>query len=120
MKNTDGFNCYVTLSNRPANVPPGWAIWNAPRPIYGDLTWQGDFRHGIFYAAIDPAGERAAWQSQENHQLDAWVVEYRSVEDALAWAKDYYRADIEAGLFALADFEQTDITDQYVRHFWPG
>lgn len=33
------------------DVPDGWLIANAPRPLAGPQTWTGDFRCGIFYAA---------------------------------------------------------------------
>lgn len=47
-----------------------WQVVNAPRPIPGMVTWQGDFRHGIFYAAgpIEQFGQ--SW-----NELDAWPVE---------------------------------------------
>lgn len=32
----------------------GWTVYNAPRPIMGHKLWQGEFRHGIFYAAVAP------------------------------------------------------------------
>lgn len=47
-----------------------WAVVNAPRPIPGAITWQGEFRHGIFYAA----GNRADFGERWN-DLDAWPVE---------------------------------------------
>ena len=28
-----------------------WAVWNAPRPLYGGENWTGAFRAGTFYAA---------------------------------------------------------------------
>ena len=39
---------------RPADIPADWTIYNAPRPLYGHKRWQGDFRHGIFFAAVAP------------------------------------------------------------------
>jgi hypothetical protein len=35
----------------PQAVKAGWVIANAPRPLIGDVTWQGPFMHGVFYAA---------------------------------------------------------------------
>jgi hypothetical protein len=32
-------------------VPDGWMIANAPRPLMGEIRWEGKFRRGIFYAA---------------------------------------------------------------------
>lgn len=62
-------------------VPDGWMIVNAPRPLAGEKTWTGQFRHGVFYAAGPnqmPAGGRdreqavrivASWDAD-----DAWPV----------------------------------------------
>ena len=42
---------------RPADIPADWTFYNAPRPLYGHKRWQGDFRHGIFFAAVMPEGD---------------------------------------------------------------
>jgi hypothetical protein len=67
------------------DLPDGWVIVNAPRPLMGLETWTGPFRHGIFYAAgPDPStvtgfdreqAERrvASWRSD-----DAWPVVFTS------------------------------------------
>lgn len=52
----------------PEQIPGGWVIANAPRPIAGQITWTGDFRHGTFYAAAPPPGP-ASWAAD-----DAWPV----------------------------------------------
>ncbi|HEX4620125.1 MAG TPA: hypothetical protein VH208_01035 [Myxococcaceae bacterium] len=36
------------------DVRPEWLVVNAPRPLPGRITWQGDFLCGIFYAAGPP------------------------------------------------------------------
>ena len=38
-----------TMSPRPANVPDGWRIYNAPRPLPGVYSWQSDDLPGAFY-----------------------------------------------------------------------
>ena len=47
----------------------GLVIVNAPRPIYGTITWTGQYRHGTFYAAGTRAEYGAHWD-----QDDAWDV----------------------------------------------
>ncbi len=47
-----------------------WAVYNAPRPIPGEIAFQGEFRHGIFYAAGPLDRYARAWD-----ELDAWPVE---------------------------------------------
>ncbi len=38
----------------PEAIPEGWLVVNAPRPVGGEMTWEGEFRHGLFYAAAPP------------------------------------------------------------------
>ena len=56
----------------PEPIPDGWLIVNAPRPIGGEITWEGEFRHGMYWAAA-PAdtADRAGWEA-----LDAWPVRF--------------------------------------------
>jgi len=44
-----------------------WEIVNSPRPIPGEIVWQGKFRHGTFYAAGKKEIFGRMW-----HYLDAW------------------------------------------------
>jgi hypothetical protein len=98
-------------------------IVNAPRPLLGTWTWQGDCRHGIFYAAMaaqPPEGDE--WERGHYADIlrlweadDAWQVEF--IDDAeierraLAKARDKYHyadvAAIEADGLTLADFIET-------------
>ena len=70
----------VYVTDWPAGRPtPGddWAVWNAPRPLYGDECWEGDFRHGIFYAAVrrdDPRFEKLAEENWCLHGQPVVVV----------------------------------------------
>lgn len=52
-------------------IPAGWPVANAPRPLAGQLTWTGPFRHGIFYAASPRIPEGTfGWEAD-----DGWRVE---------------------------------------------
>src|SRR5689334_1874884 len=61
----------------PDDLPDDAVIVNAPRPLTGLVTWTGQFRHGVFYAAAPrvPGGpdpfERFGWRRD-----DAWSVEF--------------------------------------------
>jgi hypothetical protein len=48
----------------------GWSVVNAPRPLPGEVTWTGDFRHGVFYAAGPREMFGESWDD-----LDAWPVQ---------------------------------------------
>ena len=73
---------YQVLVNRamwqpPQEIPAGWVIGNAPRPIAGQITWQGDFRHGIFYAASpEMPGGLFGWEAD-----DAYLVTFTTNEE---------------------------------------
>lgn len=69
------------IAERPKDVPPGWLILNAPRPLLGHREWQGEFVHGIFYVAIDPQDTLASTFLQKSHDLDGWLIRYYSEKD---------------------------------------
>jgi hypothetical protein len=50
----------------PEEIPDGWVIANAPRPLAGKLTWQGPFRRGVFYAAApEVVGGTFGWKADD-------------------------------------------------------
>lgn len=81
----------IRIADRPTDIPQDWPIHNAPRPLYGTQTWQGDFVHGVFYAAIDPADEFAPGWLTRNEDLDAYELVYMTREQAIEAALNYYR-----------------------------
>ena len=56
------------------DVPNGWIVMNAPRPILGQKTMEGDFVSGRHYAALDPADSMTDVYIKENVKLDARVL----------------------------------------------
>ncbi len=107
------FKVIPMIGERPADVPEGWPVFNAPRPLDGAKSWQGDFRHGIYYAAVDPSLPEASRAIENNKSLDGWLVLYLSEDEvkqkALAWAKreypDYWQ-----------DADEQDIMKSYLQH----
>jgi len=81
---------FTHIAERPQDVPAGWTIWNAPRPIYGHQEWQGEFVHGIFYVAVDPDGDFADKFIERNISLDAWQIEYITEAEAVNRIKAKY------------------------------
>lgn len=70
------------IGERPASVPAEWVIFNASRPIYGDIEWRDGGGFGFFWTAVDPAGQRAAWMQEENRRNDAAIVTLVTEEEA--------------------------------------
>ncbi len=71
------------IGTRPDHIPADWPIFNAPRPLYGEPTWTGDFIHGIFYATIDPSDSYGPGFITRNAELDAWELVWVSEEQAV-------------------------------------
>jgi hypothetical protein len=99
---------------RAADIPQEWAIHNAPRPLYGTKTWEGDFIHGIFYAAIDPADEFAPGWLKENDRNDAYELVYLSREQAIPLAYQYYQDNFPK-VVPNIDLDDPDIVDMMLR-----
>lgn len=77
----------------PAEIPGGWIVMNAPRPLLGHQMMNGDFVTGRFYAAIDPNDSMAEKYIEENRKLDArvLVVVPKDVQMEMAMAGNEYR-----------------------------
>lgn len=80
----------IRIGTRPADIPQDWPIHNAPRPLYGTKTWEGDFIHGRFYAAIDPIEEFGEGWAKRNEDLDAYELVFISWEQAVNEAYQWY------------------------------
>jgi hypothetical protein len=83
------FTLYRIIGERP-DVPDYHIIFNAPRPLYGEFEWQGDYRHGIFYASLNPKTKHGKLFIEKNHELDAWLVEYISAGVAIHEIRELY------------------------------
>lgn len=97
-------------------IVDGYTVYNAPRPLLGHKTWQGDFRHGVFYAAVlpenSPADEfnDAPTFHKRNKELDGHVCQIVTRQDVMAYGQmmaDEYSVDIE-------EFDYDDIVKSYV------
>lgn len=87
----------------PFGIPEGWVIANAPRPILGPMTWQGEFRHGVFYAAApEVLAGPSGWRAD-----DACLIVFISNE---AIGKRIARKAADLGYADLAAMEDDGIT----------
>lgn len=83
-----GVNVYL-----PDDIPEGWIVFNAPRPLYGHWTWTGEFRSGIFYVAVDPAGEQATAFIKRNHENDARIVRWATLDKVRKEVIEFYQVN---------------------------
>ena len=78
----------------PEPVPDGWLIANAPVPISGPVTWQGDHTgNGEFYAAAPP----------DDDPFDGWHAETRAPVLPVKVVTD--EDAVEAAYAFLADYQ---------------
>ena len=103
-------------TERNPDVPQSWTIYNAPRPLRGHMSWQGPFRHGIFYVAVAPPGDPAdefgdsELFTERNRSLDGHVCEWISREEIEEWGRSYCADnDVE-----YSDFDYSEVVRAYL------
>lgn len=94
------------------DVPAHWLIFNAPRPLHGTRFWEGDFYHGIYYAAVDPADSLAATMIDSNAGLDGWLVQYVTMDDVRAWVKRQTKAE------GITDEDLAEMDDEHLQDWY--
>lgn len=99
---------YVTIGD-------DWKIYNAPRPLYGTVTWV-DPKHGIegwFFAAINPFDEDAARWTKHTLEWDGCLLIYVSQEDWHKRVMEYGKQLAEEYHVDLSDFDFKEIEATY-------
>ena len=87
----------------PAEIPAGWLIANAPRPISGQLTWQGPFRRGVFYAASpEIPGGTFGWEA-DDAGLVVFITDEEITARVLAKFAEYGYASAEDAGVTIAE-----------------
>ena len=91
----------------PVDIPRGWQVVCAPRPLQGSLTWEGDeLGHGHYYAAANLRAlegdiDSLGWIASDDG-VDAWPVYVASNEDmkvvAAHWLARFRCPPNEAGV----------------------
>lgn len=106
----------TTPSNQP--IPDDWIIFNAPRSLYASfdnnnypLDWQGEFIHGIFYAAVSPDDIRSI---KRNNELDGWALIWHNKEEIYAWLNQYYADYYPGRKINLDEFDQELVYSTFV------
>lgn len=83
-------------------VPDGWVIVNAPRPLLGEMGWTGGFRAGMFYAAAPEAsGGSFGWEADDARVI-RFITDAEVEERVSAKLAEYGTTLDEVGL-TMAD-----------------
>lgn len=126
------------VNGRSVEIPEGWLIFNAPRPLYatpfdvvireefesggfhydesrGEVypEWRGNFFHGVFYVAVSPDDED---RIERNRSLDGWVLEFHSYEDATLWAVEFYGREYGLSEEKVLSHDVKDYVRNYLDH----
>jgi hypothetical protein len=75
------FTVLRSALKRPSDVPESWILLNAPRPLLGQKTWEGEWGHGRHWAALDPDDDYTPMFLRKSLELDGWVVEFVGQDD---------------------------------------
>lgn len=80
-------------------IPKGWAVANAPRPIPGKPAWTGPFRHGIFYAMAETIpGGTFGWEA-DDARIVVFITNAQVEKLVLAKFLEYgFHSEEEAGV----------------------
>jgi len=98
---------------RPADIPENWEIYNAARPLCGHKHWQGKFRHGVFFVAIDPTDKFADGFRKRTIDLDGHLCKWVARDEVETWGRRYckkYGIDYDK-------FEFRDIVTSFAQHW---
>ena len=90
MEQLKEFEVIYVVGARPSDVPEEWVIFNAPRPLYGQLVWEDtDAPCGWFHAAVYLNGERGPTWVVSNKRMDARVLFYISYQEFKGMVSEY-------------------------------
>ncbi len=91
-------------------------VFNAPRPLAGDKVWQGEFIHGYFYSSVSDVNEKYTRDMMKtNLSLDAYVIEYVTLDQALTMSRnDYVKQGYED---RFSEFSPKKLEELFITNF---
>ena len=103
---------YVHANDWDEDITPAggsdWAVWNAPRPLHGEVCWPGQFRAGIFYAATRRTSPDFARHAELNRRDAAVRVEV--IDNATVAALYDQATAADNGRYTLQDYIDGDLS----------
>ena len=107
------------IRERPTDIPKDWWIMNAPRPLWGNKQWTGEFLCGVYYVALDLDGELYQDRVEYNKSMDATILEFISrqevVDEMLAYYQDRPKAWEKLKGY---DFSDSNVQDQLIETWY--
>lgn len=76
------------IGNRPIEIQDDWLVFNSPVALCGVLEWFGKYRHGIYYAAVNPNETTANEQIEKNLEFGAFLCEFVPPKVVRRWWKE--------------------------------
>lgn len=105
---------YIAADHREA-IGPDWLIFNAPRPIYGHITWENTLLGAWFYGAVNPHAPEAAYFIRENISLDARALVCYTEEQVRRETQAYYDHNYPQYALKVADHPLRDAWVSFLR-----
>ena len=72
-----------TTSIKPENIPNGWVVMRATRPLLGDMKWRDEWANR-WHVAINPETKDAQRMIDHNFGLDGCIVHYVAEDKVLS------------------------------------
>ena len=91
-------------------------IFNAARPLHGQITWQGDFIHGVFYAAVDKDFAQSKVIIERNVNLDGHILQFVTESEVREKLQAHYNK-IAPGKIDVSKYSIREIWDSYLQYF---
>jgi hypothetical protein len=98
------------------DVPAGWEVYNATRPIPGTLTWINFTSGASFWAAVDPADPDAELYRKHLSELDAARIVWWDDMPAIRERIQAYYDERMPGRVKVADYDDRTVFQQFIKH----
>lgn len=100
-------------------VPVGWELFCAARPLYGHKTWEGAWCHDRHWAIINPNGDRADLMQQETIALDGWRVFWATLSDVEAFSRERAK-EADVTYKELCEYYDLESRVADFQRYWSG
>lgn len=112
------YPCDIKPLPYPENLWRGAYVFNAPRPLAGNISGEGEWHCGIYYAVVNPSSEYAKQDIETNRKLDAVLLVPATMEQIVRLGEKQIPEKYRAGYESLKDGEaQGNIALRYAESY---